>query len=59
MLVVHCVYAFGLNNNNKWRWWLWMAAAYSRWPRYDDSIINIVTGVSISIMCIDGELFLF
>jgi len=36
-----------------------MVAAYSQWPYHDDSIINIVIGVSTSIMCIDGELFLF
>jgi len=26
--MVKCVSAFGLSNNNKWRWWVWLLAAY-------------------------------
>jgi len=28
--MVKWVSAFGLSNNNKWRWWVWLLAAYKR-----------------------------
>jgi len=28
--MVKWVLAFGLSNNNKWRWWVWLLAAYRR-----------------------------
>jgi len=30
--IVKWVSAFGLSNNNKWRWWMWMVAANHQWP---------------------------
>jgi len=43
--------AFGLDNNNKWRWWMWMVAAYQRihgpcWLAWFEGwLINSVTSL--------------
>ena len=44
---VKWVSAFGLSNNNKWRWWMWMVAAYYQQTLQPKSV-GLVWGLAAS-----------